>query len=430
MELIDRITSILPERVKKSVLSQINDRQLTIEAVSRGTSSKLLSGSIEKEPSLFTPQSLEDWNMARVTALDPKDPSLVLLSQLYDNLLLDQHLKSTITTRVMRVARSRFHIVNDAGEPNDELSELFERPWFEDYVSQIVWQRFTGVKVLEGVDLDDNLELIRLTELPMAHLLPWRGEVAKKIGDTTGISYVSGSMAQSYMQIGEDREIGELSDLAPLILAKKLVMGSWLDYVEKYSITPRYAVTDNPTDEREKYLFDMLMKSRSADVAVLRKGEELLSMESNDRDAYMIYKELYNILNDELSKAILGQAGTVDAKEKTGTYGSMQVMQGVTEDRHHADKLLVKHMVNTQLIPFLQSKSSAYSGLANHQLIWDESEEISHERLGTIVVQLAQAGFELDHEQISERLGITIKGFTRGGFGGGEPPKKEEKGKE
>jgi SPP1 gp7 family putative phage head morphogenesis protein len=414
MSLIDRIFN--PSRFRESVVKSLSDDQVRLEYVNRhqaraGGSTKTLSTQIKGNALLFTPKTISDWNSALQTATDPDTPNLQYLAELYNNLLLDSHTRAVMETRVMRVTRSKIKVVDANGNENEDLTKLLQRPWFADFCKAVVMHQFTGVKVLELAELDEALELKKIVDIPMAHLIPKKGMIARELGDTTGFDYRKGGIARYYLQIGEDNEIGELSNLAPLILAKKLSMGSWLNYVEKYGVDPRVAYTNNYTKEREDLLYDALINLKSHDVMVLREGERVEALESTDRDAYQIYKELIAIINDELSKAILGQAGTVDAKEKTGTFGSMSVMQEVSEDRHETDRMLVQHVINKQLFPQLALISSAYSAFATHSVVWDDSEELSPNQVGTLAVQLAQAGFELDTDELSERLGITITGY-------------------
>jgi SPP1 gp7 family putative phage head morphogenesis protein len=412
--LIDRIFN--PDRFRESVKANMSFDELRLEYVSRTTARssgnpKILSNQIKGNAVLFTPKTIADWNSALVTATDPETPNLSLLAELYDNLLLDSHTRSIIETRVNRVTRSKFKVVNDAGEENEELTELLQRPWFMEFLKAATWSHFTGVKVVELFETDQDGELTTMRDLPMGHLLPWRGEIAKELGDDKGFPYLKGGMSRYYLQIGASDHIGELYKMAPLILAKKLSMGSWLNYVEKYGIDPRVAFTNNYTQDRENKLMQMLLNLKSADIAVLQEGERLESIGSTDKDAYQIFKELLATLNDELSKAVLGQAGTVDAKEKTGTYGSMQVMQEVSEDRHESDRMFVRHLVNKDLLPKIIGISSFYSGFANHHIEWDDSEEMSVEQVSNLVVNLTNAGYELDLEEINERLPVTITGY-------------------
>lgn len=420
----------IPEAFRKKAVAQSSDDDLRLAYTQRlyakTNSSKVLSGSIEPDNKFFQPKSIKDWKNAMAAATDFENPNLAMLSQLYDNLLLDSHIKSVIETRVLRVIRSPFNLVNANGDVQDDAIALLQRPWFDDCLKYRMWASFTGVKVLELFETDTLGELSKITSLPMAHLLPHKGQIAKHAGDDSGMSYTEGGIEKYYIQIGEARDLGILADLTPLIIAKKLAMGSWLDYVEKYSIDPRVIYTNNFSPDRENKLFDMAIQMLRNHVAVLKEGERIEALESSDKDAYQIFKELLQFINDELSKAVLGQAGTVDAKEKTGTYGSMQVMQQLTEHRYQSDKLLIQNWVNKVLLPRLPQISPFYNALNGLQLEWDDSENISNTELTNRVVQLTQAGYDLDIEYLTDTLGIPILGKTQPNLPTPEPGEKKK----
>lgn len=82
----------------------------------------------------------------------------------------------------------------------------------------------------------------------------------------------------------------------------------------------------------------------------------------------------------------------------------------MANDRHESDKLFVQYIINTELIPRLPLISSAYAPLAGLELDWDESEDMDTNTFITNVVQLTQAGYEIDPQQITDKTGINITG--------------------
>jgi hypothetical protein len=400
-KLQDRLIRFIPE-----------DKIRVAAALTSSKGSKAVSAQLKREPKAFTVKTLADWKAAVATATDSGEPSFLLLSELYDNLKLDAHLNSVIGTRVYRVLRSKFKILNENGEENEDLKKLFDKPFFERFMEEALLSMFEGVKVIELFDLDENLELKCATSIPLAHINAKKGLILKSPGDSDGFSYRDGSLSRFYVQVGADDEIGMLTDLTPLIIAKKLAMGSWLDYIEKFGIPPVWITTDNMTTERRDELLDMGINMISNHVGVIRGSETVSIGDTPDTDTYMVFKELISTINSEISKLILGQDGTTDHKNSNGTFGSLKVLQGVANDRHESDKLFVQYIVNSLLFPKLQQLSSAYSGLAGHSLDWDESETMTNEVLLDKTVALTNAGFILDFESIALKTGIPITGFV------------------
>jgi len=400
------------DKVIDKVLTFIPDGKIRVEAAIRSESkNKTKLTEIKRASTLFQPKTLKDWKNAVALATDPENPSFLFLAELYENLKLDSHLVSVIESRIHRVLRSKFVFVNEAGDEIPEVKALFERPWFEEFLTEVMWSKFDGVKVLEIFHVNENLELFTAESIPMAHINPKKGLILKEPGDETGWDYRSGILADYYLQVGKDTELGMLSEIATLVLAKKLAMGSWLDYIEKYGIPAKSITTDNMTQERSEELLQMGLDMISNHVAVLQGNEKIEFGFLPTTDAHKVFDEMISRLNSEISKRVLGQDGTSDNKDASGNYGSLKILQEVANDRHESDKLFAQYIINEKLIPRLLKLSSFYAPLANLSFDWDTTEEMEKGTMIDKAVALTNAGFVLDHEILATKTGMPITGF-------------------
>lgn len=416
----------LKEQIFTKVLSYIPDGRVKVEAAIRGEKKgKTNITEIKRSSVLFTAKTLNDWKNAIALATDAENPSFLFLAELYQNLLLDSHTVSVIESRIFRVLRSKFVFVNDARDEVPEVKTLFERPWFEEFLKEALWSKFTGVKVLEIFKVNEKLELYTAEAIPMEHTNPKKGLILKEPGDETGYDYRSGILEQYYLQIGKDRDLGMLADIAPLILAKKLAMGSWLDFIEKFGIPPRFVTTDNMTTERQDELLDMMLEMINNHVAVVQGTEKIEIGDVPRTDAHKVFDEMISRLNSEISKRVLGQDGTSDNKDASGNYGSLKILQEVANDRHESDKLFAQYIINEELIPRLVKLSSFYAPLANLSFDWDTTEEMEKGTMVDKAVALTNAGFQLDYEILAEKTGMPITGFQNASVP--EPSKEDPK---
>lgn len=405
------------EKLQNKLLSWIPEDKVRVQMAKndktrKGGGNNKSAVELKREPKAFTVKTLQDWKNAVALATDNENPSLLFLAQLYDNLLLDAHTYNTVETRVYRVLRSKFKMVNDSGEENEDATKLLQSPWFEQFLRHAMWSKFTGPKVIELFELDDELELMRAALIPMEHTNPIKGIILKEPGAETGWPYKEGALARFYVQIGHDRDLGLLSQLTPLILAKKLAMGSWLDYIEKYGIPGVWITTDNMTPERTTELLEMGLQMISNHVGVIRGNEKIELGELPKTDAHKTFQELISVINSEISKLILGQDATSDQKDVTGTYGSLKVMAEVSNDRHESDKVFGAALINKELLPRLSEISSYYTALNGLTFVWDESEDMDNGTLLDKVVALTTAGYTIDFAEIAKRTGVPITGFN------------------
>ncbi|MFL0089895.1 phage portal protein family protein [Tenacibaculum maritimum] len=392
-------------------LKRAANSTIHLESAIRGEKKgKGISSEVKRESTVFSVKNIKDWKAAVAIASDPENPSFEFLADLYTHLKLDNHLVAAIETRIYRVLRSLYVFKNEKGEVNHNLRAKFDRPWFEKFISIAIWSLFSGVKVAELGNLDEHLELIQVNEIPMQNTIPKKGIIIKQVGDTTGWNYKEGAFSPYYIQIGANDQLGDLVNLTPMILSKKLAMGSWLDFIEKYGVPQIWITTDREDPDRFDELFEMAINMRSNNVAVLRGKEKIESGDVSQGDAYKTFKELISLVNSEISKRVLGQDGTTDAKDVSGNYGSLKILQEVANDRHESDKLFIENLINKELIPRLMKLSSFYSDLQGHYFDWDDTEQMKKEEFIDNVVKLEGAGFELDLDQISEKTGLSIKG--------------------
>lgn len=401
-------------------LREMPEEMLRIEMATRNggnSGGKNISASITNNATFFVPKTIKDWNNAVQSATDPERPNFLYLQELYDNLKLDAHVQSVIETRVKRVLRSKFDLITAGGEVNEDAKKLLHSPWFESFMEAVVMTKFEGITVIELFDVDENGELVRCKELPKGHLLPKRQEIAKEAGGETGTSYVSGQLKNYYIEVGEMEDLGLLSQIATYILAKKKAMGAFLDYLHKFGVPPIIINTDNYDKDRQAELLQMGVEMHNNHVMVTQGNETFTLGDVPPGGNTTIFFDFIKLMNSEISKAVLGQDGTTENKDGAGTYGSLKIMQGVADDRHESDKLFVQNVINKELLPRLPKINSFYAPLTGLYFDWDESDEMEQADYVASAVSLTQAGYELDLDELSNRSGITVKGF-RAPFGG------------
>lgn len=364
------------------------------------------SDNIVMENEMQFAKTLEDWKNAIFLATDRTNPDRSQLKELYDNMDLDLHLTSVIESRNAFTQRNPFKIVNEKSEENDDLSWLFERTWFEEFVEFVLTSRYKGTQLIELWETDPvSQELAHVDLIPISHFNPVKGIILKNIGDEKGISYREGSMAKYYIQVGKNRELGMYKTMCPNVLAKKLGIGSWLDFIEKYGVPPLFFTTDREDDSYLEKIKEAAQMFRSTGV-LIGTGNDKAEIGQSNLGKPEMFDGLAERVNSEVSKKILGGSGLTDEK---AFVGSTDIQFKIAKDRFEKDKLLVKHVINQQLIPRLIKLSPAYAGLVNHYFEWDDTEVQTQEDVRNMISTLAPH-FVLDAEEITQKTGLKILG--------------------
>ncbi|TWP31244.1 DUF935 family protein [Apibacter muscae] len=365
--------------------------------------------------SLLVPQeisihakSINDYKIAVALALDNSNPDRSPLAALYDNLLLDNHVASVIDSRILYSQRSPFKMIDDKGNENEELSWLLERSWFEELIRLVLFSKFQGTTLLELYETNAEGELATTTEIPQSHFNATKGLILKEPGATNGWQYKEGIFKNYYVQIGKDRDLGILERLAPMILAKKIGWGAWMDFIDKYGVPPLFITTDREDNSRLQQLYSSAMAFKSNSFLIGRGNEKFevgSTHTGNSKDTFDVFIER---ANDEISKRILGGSSLTDQKTFVG---SAQIQYRLAEDRYNADKIFFKNIFNSFIRPRLINLSPIYAPLQNHYFEWDNSEVRTADGVADLVVKLSQAGYVPDPEFVEQETGIKLLGL-------------------
>jgi hypothetical protein len=417
------------DRISNKIAGWISDKALFLEAAIRKTgNANKLSGKLKKEGHLPMVFDLEGWRSAIASATDPENPDRGPLIDIYKSCELDDHLMSVIENRIVEIQGSKFKLVNAAGERDDEAVKLLKKPWMLDFIKFAMESIFFGAKLIEIGDFNDKLHVKEVNKIPEENInftlkKVWQNAVDKN----EGWQYDKTPLSNYYIQVGKDNELGVLAKLSVAVLFKKMATGSWLDYIEKYGVPPRWVITDREDDDRFEELYEMMKEMIGNHFAVLRGNEKIEIMPTPGTDAHQVFDKFIDRMDAGISKRIAGATGTVDEK---AFVGAAKVHQETAEKRTFGDLLFMEYLINEELIPRLALISPIYSPLANLSFEWDDAEEMTIQEFIDNVSKLAK-DFELNTEEITNRTGITIikqKGNNSeeptGGLGEKKPIKK------
>lgn len=402
MNLFRKITN----RFADKILGTLPDNIVMVEAELRRGTKGSLSGKLNYENVLRAAQNLRKWKQAVSAATDPDQPSKQALAEFYDNLLLDNHLRSIIDSRILYVQRSTFKLVDDKGVENKDVSWLLERPWMEDLIRMVLMSRFQGATLIEIYDTNSKGELQEVNEIPLPYFNTKLGIITKEIDDVTGWPYKEGIFANYYIQVGKDKDLGMLERLGPIALAKKLALGSYQDYIEKYGVPPLFITTDREDDGRLTQLMEAAQNFKSNSWMVGRGQEkfEVGQIQSGGTDPFL---PLMEYANNEMSKAVLGGSGITDEKSFVG---SAEIQFKLAKDRFESDKLFFKYIFNEEIKPRLLKLSPIYQPLEKYYFEWDNTETLDMKGIIETVEKIGNI-YDIDPDYITEVTGIPILGF-------------------
>lgn len=403
-------------------INNADERVLRVAAELK--SPQKISEQITQNQETMMAKELRDWISAVAIATDRDDPQFGMLSDLYQNLLLDNHLSSLIDSRILYCQRSKFKIIDDKGNENKELTFLFERPWFEEVIRLILLSRFQGRTLIEIFETNELGELETVDEIPQSHFSVRNKIIVKEEGDTNGWPYADGILANYYLQIGKDYDLGMLAQMTPAILAKKLGFGAWQDYLDKFGVPPLFITTDRLDSNRLRELYEAGTNFKRNNFMIGQGNEKFEIGSTGGVSSSDTFDLIIERINSELAKRILGGSGLSDEKAYVG---SSEIQFRLAKDRFESDKLLVKNILNSKVFPRLVKLSPVYKALEKHYFEWDNQENMTKMEIADLVVKLGQT-FEIDPQWVEQETGVPILGFKQS-ISAGADQKKSPDGK-
>lgn len=389
-------------------LKNVPDSQILVEAaVRRGQS---MTDLIEPQSPSMARVDLARWKNALMAAQNVDFPNMNPMFEVYDNIMIDNTLTSIIDTRILKVKQAKFKLIDKAGNPNFEAKKLLEKEWFNHFIELAMLAQFEGFSLIEVFDFDPlTNELQKVSRVNKYHVKPKKGIVTKQPNDDNGFDYTQNPF---YISVGQANNLGLLYKAAPHILAKKFALGTWAEYNEKIGIPFRTVHTNTTDKTRQQQLAVIMDKMGSAGWAVLQENEKVELLTNNGSDPTKCFEQIIVKLDSEPAMLILGQSSTSNSQNNKGTYGSMQILQDISDDRHEADLVTLKYLTNNVLMPRLVQLSTAYSVFSKLYFEWDKSEDLSVKETVDYVVALS-AMYNIDPEYVTSKTGIPIIGLKQ-----------------
>lgn len=297
-------------------------------------------------------KDIADWRRAINMAENKEMPRRIMLLNLYDDIVLDNHLYAQIQSRVLRVLGLPFKVADNISkkEINDK-TDLLLKQWFYKFINFSMQSILYGHSLIQ-IDSVINNEIDSISLVPRRHVRPELGIYCIKQLDDSGIKYRTPEYSSWLLEVGDSYDLGLLMKAVPNVLWKKNAQMCWSEYCEIFGMPLRVGKTNTRSNDDLDRIESQLQRMGSAAYAVLQAGETVEFIESTKGDAYNVYNQLVERCNSEISKLILGQTLTSDTG-KSGTRAQGEVHERVADAITRADIMFIEHVVNDKLIPVL-----------------------------------------------------------------------------
>lgn len=284
-------------------------------------------------------------------AKDTSNPSWEKLHLIYNNAMKDGQVITQATTAINKLQASPFVVEVDKTE-NEDLTLLFQRPWFAEFVKTFFDAELWGYTVVEFGQQDEHGEFLGCKVFPRTNIYPFNRNIIVESTDTSGIEIGDNPAAYFLFEMGETDDIGLLESISREVILKAFARGDWAEHSEKWGM-PRVLVGTDSDDDVEIDKKEHAAANFAHNGYMIHdKDDEITTLEdSSAGSGHLIYKDNVELCNKEISKLINGQTGTADEK---AFVGSAKVHEGILDDYHASRLRRIGNVINFQLFPFLR----------------------------------------------------------------------------
>jgi hypothetical protein len=365
-------------------------------------------------------KDIQTWRTALMRAENILQPSRALMYNLYDELVLDNHISSLMDKYRFHVNGKVFQVINKKTKQVDaDKTDYLNKEWFIELMELEMDTIFIGHSLVQFNEITPDNVAIEL--VPRRHVVPEFGAFTIQQMDINYIPYRSNPDMMKYLiEIGKPNQFGLLCKAAPTILFKKNATIAWSEYCDIFGMPMRVGKTNSRNTQDLDRMESALSGMGKAAYAVINEGEEVSFIESTKGDAFNVYDKFIERLNSELSKLVLGETMTTDVGAN-GSRAQATVHEDVSDKVEDYNMQRVKRMVETKLFPLLTSHGISFEGMEFNWMRPKKVSKDSHEQ----DVWLNET-FEIDPEHFAEKYGVPIKGVKVNAGGNNTDPLKAD----
>ena len=370
-----------------------------------------LTAQLMQQTDSLTKKDIATWRQAWQMAIGIDNPKRGVLYDIYSDCLVDLHLTGCIGQRKGKTLQKDFLIVGKDGKKNEQVTNLFKKEWFLDFIDIALDSRFWGHSLIQLGDIvrdDDGLRFNGVELVPRKHVCPEFGVILREASDDPkdGISYKEGDFANWCIEVGKPRDLGLLLKCAPACISKKNMLAFWDMFGEIFGAPMRVART-NTQDAAERSRIEKSLDNMGAAFwALFPEGTDIEIKESSRGDAYNVYDKRVDRCNSELSKGTLMQTMTIDSGS---SLSQSETHLEIFEDVIAADARFIAYVVNDKLIPLMIKHGFPLKGLSFE---WDNTATFIPAEQREMERMLLQY-YDIDPQYFIDKYNIGITGIKQ-----------------
>ena len=297
-----------------------------------------------------------DWRNALYSARDIKKPNRFELLDLFAELKLDAFLDAAVNIQKAMLKSIERQAKID-GVVDEKYTQLFNSYWYDTIMDGYVEADLQGFSVYEIQSIvkdGDIWNIGDLVQVPSKHVVPEYQSIKKQPYDYTvgDYSYANNDYIIEII-VENNRNLGKLSKLAPLLIYKKLAWGQWSQFLESYGIPSMVVKSPIKNTDKEVEFMEQLEELGGAIKMLLDSNDDVSFLQPNSTDAYQTFVQLINTCDETVANMVIG-GSTLMKTGNNGSYALSSNQMDITILKRKNDLKLIERFTNNTLIPKLK----------------------------------------------------------------------------
>lgn len=352
----------------------------------------------------FNKKTIQDWINSQRKALYGyynQYPLRQPLIDVFDKITLDPHLSALMQQRSSRVTGEGFEIVRGK-EVDVTLTELVtESTWLQQFMEGCMNARWFGYTLFEAYELDDQGVLTELREVNRRNVIPELRIIQRQMNVYSNVIDIDDEeFADSlYLVVDRSNLLGILNKAVPTVLQKFYGQTSWTAHAQRAGLPLLFAKLKETDESKVDEMLDMLERLANDGIGVGGDGDTVEVVNRNG-GGHLIYKELIETQNSELTKLIMSQTGTTEANS---SHAQSKTHKTVADEIAEADKLFCQNAFN-KFIPKLVALGYPLEGCTGRFTKTSTVDEGTEKLLATLL-----KSYDIDPAIIHALTGIEVE---------------------
>ena len=350
---------------------------------------------------------IQDWITAQNNARNVSMPSRYKLYGIYDNILIDEDVKTAMSKRI-RFINSLKLVYIVGKKAHKQTTQWLQSPVWRDFKSDLLDTIYFGHSLF---DLDFSNESKFYALVDRMHVNPMYSQLLKYPWDINGLNYKPLIEAGLITEAGKRDDLGLLNSVVPHATWKRNGYGDWAQYQQRAG-EPYDILEYEDTQKQDKTDISTVFGERGGgNVVTVPQGFNHKVVNTAGGANNDLFDTFTRRMSNNILKIMLGQSGTTN-DDTAGSYAKLKASLETEYDVNIDDAKFILDFLNYTFIDFVGKWG--YPSGGTFEFIQEEVRTVSEQaEQDKKIAEVIKSGV-FTPQYIKEHYGIDIEDKSKG----------------